>query len=189
MSRNLGDILCYFCQNDTVKLTGSERSITKQDCHAYFNEYEGMIVADAECKRCKARYLAWVDGSKRTLGSNHPMSDYPNRSQIPSNYKFTDLSFSSSFNDEPGVCDLPIFDSEGYPWSPDGEHYFHNNCLITCLLCNVEPKVFYAINYSSGVGLKYVSFCGYHKHRARTDNPLWVEVNKNELLTQKLLEV
>lgn len=66
------------------------RPATSKDCG---DEYIGMLIAHAECSRCKAKYTAWVE---RGHGSDRMI--------------FTDLSFRSTFNDEPGPDDLPDFE-------------------------------------------------------------------------------
>ena len=93
MSRNLGDTDCAIC-HDTVVLCGEPHPITIDEAHRYFGEYDGMIVADAVCTRCDAKYLAWVKRKKwsRAAGDTRP---------------FEDLSFRASFNDEPAPEDLP----------------------------------------------------------------------------------
>jgi hypothetical protein len=60
------------------------------------------VVAAATCAKCGAKYLAWVDdrAMRRPLGASHRfVGDL-----------FFDLSFRSTFNDEPGPDDLP-------PWT------------------------------------------------------------------------
>lgn len=193
MSRNIGDILCYFCGTDNIKLVEPERPITKFDAHAYFDEYEGMTVANAECKICKAQYLAWIDGSKRTftsVESNHPMSYYPNRKDLPDSYKFVDMSMRSTFDDEPSCVDFPIFNIDGSLWYPEHNHYFQHR-IEQCLFCLNKPTIYYCINYNidESVGLKFVSFCENHKYQARTDNPLWAESSIEEIMTSQLLIV
>lgn len=81
-------------------MTEEPRLITKQDCHNYFDEYKGMTVAFAECPACLARYLAWVKPPPNKQFSR----------EIDSDQKFYDLSFRTSFNDEPGERDLPVYD-------------------------------------------------------------------------------
>jgi hypothetical protein len=98
MSRNLGRTDCYYC-NYPVVLIGEPRPITKQDRYNYFDEYDGMTVAFAECPACLARYLAWV-----TPPPNKQHHD------IDSGNKFYDLSFRISFNNEPDERDLPVYD-------------------------------------------------------------------------------
>jgi hypothetical protein len=106
MSRNLGRTDCYFCKNE-VTLTESERPMTRDDCGGYYDDrgdgyaYAGAIVAAAECKTCFAKYLAWIDASSCKGYGIHPSL---HRSEYG---PFFDLSFRSSFNDEPGEEDLP----------------------------------------------------------------------------------
>lgn len=100
MSRNLCRTDCYFCGHE-VKLVEAPRKITKREAGAYFNELEGLIVANAECPICLARYLAWVDDRECKGRSRYREAGYSD---------FYDLSFRSTFDDEPGDKDLPQYD-------------------------------------------------------------------------------
>jgi hypothetical protein len=97
MSRNLGRIDCYFCEG-RVKLVGKVHPIMREECGGYFSEYDGMLVADAECSDCEAKYLAWVDESTRVSGGWNRGRD---------EREFVDLSFRSTFDDEAGAADMP----------------------------------------------------------------------------------
>lgn len=109
MSRNLGQTHCDYCLSEVVCVEAA-RPITKEEAGPYFAEYEGMLVANAECPLCLAKYLAWVDETHR---KNRQWSDYYRRPvgldarAMPTP---VDLSFRSSFNDEPGDDDLPEYD-------------------------------------------------------------------------------
>lgn len=102
MSRNLTDVSCAFCYGP-VRLTEAPRPITRDDADVYFDEYEGMIVAFAECSDCHGKYLAWIDESRRRQHVRHIDSS----GQEP---PFHDLSFRFSFNDEPSARDLYTID-------------------------------------------------------------------------------
>lgn len=98
MSRNLLRTECYFCGHE-VSMVEKPRLITHEEARVYFNEYAGMTVANAECGACEAQYLAWVappPGDRPT----DPYAEGP----------FYDLSFRSTFNDEPGDDDMPRYD-------------------------------------------------------------------------------
>lgn len=56
-----------------------------------------MIVADAVCVRCSAKYLAWVKRAKWSRGSEDTRP-------------FIDLSFRKAFSDEPAAEDLPTLE-------------------------------------------------------------------------------
>lgn len=99
MSRNLGLTSCYYCPSD-VTLLEAPREITAADCGVYFGEYRGMLVANAECPLCLAQYLAWV---------KPPPWEQP---FLDERETFYDLSFRSTFDDEPGDADLPKFQIE-----------------------------------------------------------------------------
>lgn len=80
-------------------LSEAPREITPTDARRYFEEYDGMIVAHANCVDCRAKYLAWIDESAR---KQYPR--YINSSdQDP---PFHDLSYRSTFNDEPDLEDF-----------------------------------------------------------------------------------
>lgn len=111
MSRNLCMTSCYYC-GATVALDEQPRRIRESETGCYFSEYEGMIVANATCIACCAQYLAWVDGAKRKQwpsrwGSEKP---WPRVEEGDEDYaRPRDLSFRSTFNDEPGVDDMPAY--------------------------------------------------------------------------------
>lgn len=112
MSRNLGSINCAFCNSYFVTLMEPERDITQADCGIYFQagkfSYQGMRVANAECSLCGGKYLAWID-----MSACHSLPQqrregwgYPTLRRNP-DVAFFDLSFRSTFNDEPGPEDAP----------------------------------------------------------------------------------
>lgn len=128
MSRNLCETHCDFCKGD-VTLDEAARPITEPEAGPYFPEFRGMLVANATCRVCKAKYLAWVD--ERPTGKSwtrHAEAD---------GRGFHDLSFRAAFNDEPAEEDLPEFKIEMVPQrSPwprcecGGKMYYW-----TCLKC------------------------------------------------------
>jgi hypothetical protein len=94
MSRNLCQTYCERCKTEPVRLVERSRPITKKEAEVYFEEFKGLLVADAYCPNCNARYLAWC---KDPLSLRAP--DY--------DMDYFDLSYRSTFNDEPGPDDLP----------------------------------------------------------------------------------
>lgn len=97
MSRNLCKILCDFCDSAVV-LDETPRPISPNDTGPrMFDEYSGMVVANATCTLCEAKYLAWI-----TFPARWRETRIPER-------PFYDLSFRDSFNDEPGDADLPTY--------------------------------------------------------------------------------
>ena len=94
MSRNLASTNCDRCGATRIILDESPRLITRRDAGRYAEEYSGMKVANATCPRCQAQYLAWV-------------SDCPHGGWIDPDDAYFDLSYRSTFNDEPGMRDLP----------------------------------------------------------------------------------
>lgn len=98
MSRNLCRTDCYFC-NDDVVLVEEPRDITEKEAGAHYETYKGMLVANAECPSCLAKYLAWVNEFRCNAKPRHVEWG-----------KFFDLSFRSTFNDEPGKDDLPKYE-------------------------------------------------------------------------------
>lgn len=90
MSRNLCMTNCDQC-GDKVRVTEQKRPITKNEVGAYTSEYLGRLwVACALCDWCGAKYLAWFNYPGEAIAED-----------------FIDLSYSSTFNDEPGDADLP----------------------------------------------------------------------------------
>jgi len=124
LSRNLGKKNCDYCGGD-VTLVGSVAPITEKQAHRYFDEFEGMLVADAQCSRCEAKYLAWVDQRPCVNPIHRGGHSYGHSPDEP----FFDLSFRSTFNDEPGAADKPKYKIvERYdrePWT--GDEYGHES--------------------------------------------------------------
>ena len=102
MSRNIGQRDCYFCPSKVV-LVEEPRPVKQEDTGAYQSQYEGMIVANAECPACLAKYLAWVTGPAGSNWNSLPREE---------GQTHVDLSFRSTFNDEPGEEDLPRYKVE-----------------------------------------------------------------------------
>ncbi len=117
MSRNLGATSCRFCDGEP-KLVEPARPVTLQDVPSvYFGEYLGLIVAHAECEDCGAKYLAWLDGTHMRGGFGYPKP----QTNPDGTLRVGDLSFRSSFNDEPGPEDMPAWEVirgivEKKPW-------------------------------------------------------------------------
>lgn len=110
MSRNLGSTSCVQCPYDgPVELTESPLPVT---CRTKLNPggdipngiykdyYEGMMVANAQCPKCEAQYLAWI---------TYP-GGYRFRIETDKSLPYLDLSFRSTFNDEPGEEDMARYE-------------------------------------------------------------------------------
>lgn len=82
MSSNLGRTDCPYCNSDVI-VTGVPK----------IRGYYHVVAADAECSVCKAQYAAWVGDRNGTRPEKE--------------LTFHDLSFRSTFNDEPGEADKP----------------------------------------------------------------------------------
>lgn len=106
MSRNLSETGCHFCPapGRDIVLEEEPRPITRADAGRYFDEYEGFMMANAHCYHCDAKYLAWCAESKAWL-RKYGRERYPNEPR--DGLRHFDLSFRSTFNDEPGPDDLP----------------------------------------------------------------------------------
>lgn len=109
MSRNLASTTCAICigvRSGIVVLEERPRPCTATDLgiHArYLGHFlETLTVANAHCVGCGAKYLAWV-GLVSTAG--HPAGTLERVANDPR--EFVDLSFRSTFYDEPGAADLP----------------------------------------------------------------------------------
>lgn len=103
MSRNLGLRSCYFCLG-SVELDETPREVTQAEVGPYYETpdgwgFKGMICANASCRTCEAEYLAWVSLSA--------CPGYRYREEHVCENGYFDLSFRSTFNDEPGDRDRP----------------------------------------------------------------------------------
>jgi hypothetical protein len=101
VSRNLGRVDCYFCDGLVVH-DEPPRPITRDEAGGYFAEYEGMLVANAHCAHCEGKYLAWVRGRPNWSLGHLAYKNYYEGGHI-------DLSFRSTFDDEPGEEDKPVY--------------------------------------------------------------------------------
>lgn len=101
MSRNLLSKRCVHCGHD-VKLLEEPRPITEEEAGVYFDEFRTMEVANAECPACKAKYLAWVNPPTQGIHAGTTRGE-----AIDGHY---DLSYRSTFNDEPSEEDLPTYE-------------------------------------------------------------------------------
>lgn len=108
MARNLGETSCQFC-GAIPALEEAPRPITSGEAKVYYNEFCSLLVSNAVCPACGARYLAWMteaDGSKAGMVNG-----------------IFDLSYRSTFSDEPRKVDLPkwevtlIYKRTGF-WTP-----------------------------------------------------------------------
>jgi len=104
MSRNLGRTDCAVCDagHDDIALCEQPRPITERDAGRYYAEYKDrLIVANAECTTCGAKYLAWISIHRTVI--DRQGTNFDNSFGV----RFCDISFRSTFNDEPGPDDLP----------------------------------------------------------------------------------
>jgi len=106
---------CYYCDTPQV-LDGAMFEITEEIAGPYYEFNHGMVVAYATCPLCEAKYLAWMFNIPRWNGA---------RTEATRNedgeIDIQDLSFRSTFNDEPGDDDLPkwkIGKVRIGPWEP-----------------------------------------------------------------------
>lgn len=81
MSRNLCRTDCHVCGSDVV-VTGPA---VKPRWGPLTMRGEVIRLADGHCRACKAQYSAWIDPCGEVV----------------------DLSYRSTFNDEPGPADIP----------------------------------------------------------------------------------
>lgn len=113
MSRNLGRTSCKFCGDKLVPLEPPRAATLRDergeggDIPAVFPEYAHgrLIVARADCTRCGAKYLGWIDGT-RLHGADYfrPRLDEQGKPDL------VDASFRHAFNDEPAPEDYPEYD-------------------------------------------------------------------------------
>jgi hypothetical protein len=87
MSRNLARTTCRTCDGP-VTLTG----VPYQKLPAH------IVICDAECVTCGTLYSAWLHQPSRGIETEHRQSECG---------AFYDLSYRSTFNDEPCAEDFP----------------------------------------------------------------------------------
>lgn len=94
MSRNLAQRGCHQCNSSDIQYEEGRRLITPAEAGVYYDEYYNLVVCNAHCAICGTKYLAWFNypkGSRANdIGQTH-----------------VDLSYRSTFNDEPGEDDVP----------------------------------------------------------------------------------
>lgn len=103
MSRNLCMTSCHVCSGE-VRCTEEPRPATEADCGVYWREKsrQDFWVAFAECVDCETKYLAWCAW---TFVMPYGIEEHRDSRNL--HPPFFDLSYRSSFNDEPGGDDIP----------------------------------------------------------------------------------
>lgn len=96
MSRNLCRTDCVHCKNSDFELG---KSYPVADDHPYNS---GMVVSNATCKTCGTKYIAWIGPTSDGYGARD-CDRYLIRE-----HGFYDLSYRSTFDDEPGDDDIPF---------------------------------------------------------------------------------
>lgn len=90
MSRNLARTTCRTCESE-VKVCGIP----------YKGAENGLWLANAECTACGTKYTAWIGPTLDGYGSREVDRN------LVRDRGFYDLSYRSTFNDEPGEGDVP----------------------------------------------------------------------------------
>lgn len=110
MSRNLCQTDCPRCGSKRIRVW-DVREGTKDDfVHRYYDEFQTMLVGDAECTDCGCKLLAWVRPPIVGIHNDDKFSFCDYNQSIDGTAHFFDLSYRSTFNDEPGPDDLPTPD-------------------------------------------------------------------------------
>lgn len=99
MNRNIGRSSCD-CGSPALVFDGPPHPITEAEANGYYSDYVGLTVRDAHCPLCLAQYLAWLRPWTSTYASEQGVYD---------------LSYRSSFDDDPGPSDAPVYRIE---WQP-----------------------------------------------------------------------
>lgn len=100
MPLSLGKVVCHRCGGRVARTDHQSETLPETDQFR-----PGMARSEAECARCGAKYWAWV-----TPAINDPI--YGRRGTDRENVRvhgFYDLSFRSTFSDQPGEGDLPVW--------------------------------------------------------------------------------
>jgi hypothetical protein len=93
MSRNLCRTNCRTCESEVIVC-----GVPYRGSGLY---QEGMWIADAICTVCETKYTAWIGPSQGSYGGRECDR------RLLADHGFYDLSYRSTFNDEPGTDDLP----------------------------------------------------------------------------------
>jgi hypothetical protein len=91
---------CVFCEGE-VGSTEKPRRIRPAEAGPTFEQVQCLIVADAMCLACRAKYLGWIDARAVVDGAPQPYARMGD--------SIMDLSFRSTFSDEPGPDDMPLY--------------------------------------------------------------------------------
>ena len=101
MSRNLCRTDCHRCSGE-VRVVGIPYYLPQ----THFSR-PNMLAADAECVKCQTRYTAWMGPTTKDKGDNYGAREVD--LLLMTEFGFFDLSYRSTFNDEPGESDVPPF--------------------------------------------------------------------------------
>lgn len=100
MSRNCGTAGCYACDG-RLRVDGAAQSFTALfPASSMRGEYGGHDFVPLVCEDCEAKFLGWVT---RNTGAGEAEDG---------GITWYDVSWRSSFNDEPGPDDIPKWDVE-----------------------------------------------------------------------------
>src|SRR5690348_11653005 len=106
MALSLGKVVCHRCGGRVTRTDHQSETLEETD-----HRRPGMNISEAECARCGAKYWAWV-----TPAINDPI--YGRRGIDRENVRqfgFYDLSFRSTFSDQPAMVDLPPWHETNAP--------------------------------------------------------------------------
>lgn len=109
MSRNLSRTDCQHCGQDAVVINGpvsNYEDMYPEDQSELSKHLKGMQVACAVCEYCECLYMAWVWPSPNMVWERPNFKPDWTLDTEPSK-RFYDLSYRSTFNDEPGRYDIP----------------------------------------------------------------------------------
>ena len=105
--RRLETTKCVYCKGDVAKVE-KPRQITKKEAGPTYEHVKCLVVANAMCLACRAKYLAWIDARAVVDGAPRPYSRCSD--------SIMDLSFRSTFSDKLGPDDMPEF---SVVWRPE----------------------------------------------------------------------
>lgn len=121
MSRGLSRDTCVRCGEAPVLEDPNGHQITELEAKTERNyeEFKGLIVSAAICPKCGARYLAWLSDQQcyglRVTKYGGPFYAPDIHHQEPWPYSIKNLSFLSTFDDQPGPGDLPYHEADELP--------------------------------------------------------------------------
>lgn len=97
---------CLFCEGEVARIEPPRR-IRPEEAGSAYESIKALVVAWSICLACRAKYTGWID-VRGVVDGVEPFGGHASDAIL-------DLSFRSTFSDEPGPDDMPEFSVEWVP--------------------------------------------------------------------------